>query len=80
MSGGQIQRLTIARALLRNSSVILLDEVTANIDDKNANKVRKLFYDSPKLIIESAHHINNELAQQYGVIRLKIKDQKIIEI
>lgn len=77
ISGGQKQRLIIARALLRNKSIVLLDEITAALDDKNSEKIRELIYQVPGTIIESAHHINDELLDKYGFVKKKIENQKI---
>ena len=78
ISGGQKQRLVIARALLRNKSIILLDEITAALDDKNSDKIRELVYQVPGTIIESAHHINNRLLDKYSFVKKTVKDQKLI--
>ena len=43
MSGGEKQRVAVARALINSPSILLADEPTGNLDSKNAEKIQKLF-------------------------------------
>lgn len=56
-SGGQLQRLALARAIRRPSNVLLLDEVTANLDSVNTHAVMELLQTHKKnrIVIIATH-------------------------
>jgi ABC-type multidrug transport system fused ATPase/permease subunit len=61
LSGGERQRLGLAQGLLRNSEIILLDEVTANIDTEAENMIMRILYELKKerglTIISISHRL-----------------------
>lgn len=69
-SGGEKQRLSLARALLRKSKILLLDEFTANLDKKTAQEIEeRLLTRKDCLIITVTHHLEPETMRQYdGVL------------
>ena len=60
LSGGEQQRIAIARAVLKNSSVIILDEATAFADPDNEVKVQKAFSSLAKnnTVVMIAHRLS----------------------
>ncbi|MDO5785240.1 MAG: ABC transporter ATP-binding protein [Eubacteriales bacterium] len=61
ISGGERQRLSIARAILKNSPILLLDEATANLDIENELKVKQAISNllrEKKTVIMIAHTLS----------------------
>ena len=74
LSGGQIQRAAIARALLNRPSIILADEPTGNLDSANSRDIISLFQQirgQYHTTIVIATHDNEIAAQADRVISLK---------
>ena len=66
LSGGQKQRVAIARALIHDRSILLVDEGTSALDQKNADIVEKSLLDNPDLtLILVSHHLGEERQKQF---------------
>lgn len=71
LSGGEKQRLDIARCLYHQSSLILADEIKSNLDQKNAQNIKNLLLSLPQTVIEVIHHYDEDSLKRYDqVIRL----------
>lgn len=73
LSGGERQRVAIARALLRDTPVVLCDEITSSLDDDNADVVMKAVSELSKdrLVICVGHKVNELLAIADGAIEIQ---------
>ena len=58
ISGGEVQRIGIARALVNNPEIILLDEPTSSLDTFTENKILKEINSLKKTVISVSHRIN----------------------
>ena len=81
LSGGEKQRVAIARALINKPSLILADEPTGNLDDKNSFNVMDLFLSLVKEFNISLFMVshNKDLSKLCNRI-LTVKDKKIVEL
>lgn len=80
LSGGQIQRAAIARALLNRPAIILADEPTGNLDSANSRDIISLFQQIREqyhaTIIIATH--NNEIAAQADRV-IALKDGRLCD-
>ena len=78
MSGGQMQRIAIARALVNNPKVVLADEPTGALDSETSVQIMDLLKDIAKerLVIMVTH--NPELAQKYSTRIVQVLDGNIL--
>jgi putative ABC transport system ATP-binding protein len=78
MSGGEIQRIAVARALAFNPPLLLADEPTGNLDSKNGEAVLSLLREINKhdgcTIVMVTH---SEEAASYGERRILLKDGRV---
>jgi len=79
LSGGEMQRVAVARALINRPKILLADEPTGNLDSKNSEKVMALFNDLHKqgLTIVLVTH-NMEIAKHSQRV-VRLADGRIIE-
>jgi ABC-type lipoprotein export system ATPase subunit len=80
LSGGEMQRVAIGRALVNSPGILLADEPTGNLDSATAQKVFDLFRDlqSCGLTLIIVTHNMDLAGMAHGIIRLK--DGSIVEI
>ena len=78
-SGGEVQRINIARVILKNSKMVILDEATAFADPENETKVQKAFENlgKNKTVIMIAHRLSTikNVDEIYVINNGKIKEQ-----
>ena len=80
LSGGERSRVAVARALINEPSILLADEPTGNLDEKNANKLIDLFMEINKdfnqAIVLTPH---NPKVAQIGHRKFNLKSGSLIQ-
>lgn len=87
LSGGQRQRLSIARAFLKNSPILILDELGANLDIDNESKIQeslnRLIKNKTVIIIshrlKSIENVDNIIVIDKGTIECSGNSKYILE-
>lgn len=79
LSGGEQQRVAVARALINKPDIVFADEPTGNLDSANATELHELFFDLRKKFEQTFLIVthNEELAQLSDRV-LHMKDGKIV--
>lgn len=69
ISGGQKQRIALARQLLSNPQVILADEITSAIDEKDGQKIEQSLLNLDDItLVYISHHLRPEIKKQFDQI------------
>ena len=78
LSGGEKQRISIARAIIKDSPILLLDEATSALDNKNEQIIHKAIADiaENKTVIAIAHKLSSVLQSDRIIF---IKNGEIVE-
>ncbi len=78
LSGGQMQRVSLARALVNNPDILLADEPTGALDTETSHQVMDLLKEVAKdrLVVMVTH--NPELAEEYATRIVRVRDGKIL--
>ena len=80
LSGGEQQRVAVARALINNPSIVMADEPTGNLDSTHATELHELFLDLRNRFNQTFLIVthNDELAQKSDRV-LHMKDGKMVQ-
>lgn len=77
ISGGEMKRLSLARALLFDREILLIDEGTASIDEETSIAIHKNILNLKKTIIEVDHHIPDDIKNLY-TNQFVLKNKKLL--
>ena len=81
LSGGEQQRIVIARALLNSPKIILADEPTGNLDPQTGQQIVSLLHhicETGTAVIMTTHHLN--LVEEFPGSILKCEDKSLVEV
>lgn len=80
VSGGERARIGLARALLEEKEIILIDELLANLDSNIAFELEQMILNiQDKIVIHVSHKSSPELKNRYDVI-YELKEHKLMKV
>ncbi|OON99990.1 MAG: hypothetical protein ATN35_09775 [Epulopiscium sp. Nele67-Bin004] len=80
LSGGEKQRISIARALLKNTSIMLMDEATSALDAETATSILNQILEIENLLsIVITHNLNKNILEKFDEI-IVMQKGRIVEV
>lgn len=70
LSGGEKQRVSISRALIKNSSFVIMDEATSSLDIKTARAIENTLLSLNQTVLVITHRIDESILKKYDKIFL----------
>ncbi|OXZ36881.1 hypothetical protein B9N56_08025 [Finegoldia magna] len=78
LSGGEKQRVSISRALIKNSSFVIMDEATSSLDIKTARAIENTLLSLNQTVLVITHRIDESILKKYDKIFL-LEDGRITQ-
>lgn len=80
LSGGEQQKIALARVMLQNKKWLLLDEATSSMDAKSGGEIERMLINNPELtLIHVAHKLTPDIALKYDAI-IQIRDEGVMVV
>lgn len=81
LSGGEQQRVSVARALINDPAIVFADEPSGNLDSKNAEELHKLFFSlRDELNVTFVLVTHNEALADMADRKFEIQEGRILEV
>jgi len=79
-SGGERQRISIARAIIKDAQILFIDEATSALDEKLGREIENSFLNLDKTIIAISHRYYQGITEKYDyVLEIKNKNVEVYE-
>lgn len=66
LSGGELKRLEVARALLYGKEILVVDEALSGLDEESADRLNKLIINYPGTVINIEHRLSKEISSRFN--------------
>lgn len=68
LSGGEIQKILIARAIYKESNLVIMDEPFSALDKKSKDRLASLIFDDKRSFVVIGHNLDVEIVEKFDKI------------